>query len=668
MVGLRGVTRMYLRSTLAVVLALAAVSSASAQTPIRITADLSEAPRRLYHAEVDIPVKAGPVTLTTPKWIPGNHRPTGPVDDIAGVVFTANGQVLPWRRDDVDLYEFHVTVPKGVTNLHAHLDAIVHARVSDHMAVLEWEKLLLYPVGPVTKDLPIQPSVTVPAGWGTGTALQPTGTVPSPPATGVNEADHGPTPGAVTTQYAVTNVEQLEDSPVITGQYFHEYPLAPEMPVKHYLDVVADQAADAEIPAPLLADAANLVREAQAAYGSYHYGTYHFLLTLSDVAGGEGLEHGQSSDNGEGEKSFSRADAGDDLLAHEYTHSWNGKYRRPARLNQPTFAPAEQGDLLWVYEGMTQYMGNVLAARSGFRSMDQYIQNIANDYATLDNKAGRDWRSTEDTAIAASILRGGQPEWSNWKRGQDYYQEGLLVWMDIDTKIRELTGGKKSLTDFQKIFLGKGGNTGPLIVGYERPELIADLNSVAPFDWGKLLHDKVDMPTEHADMDGITRGGWKLVYQDHPVRTGRRGGAEPEGASNAGDWYSVGLRFAGGGPGGRPRGGAEPSGTIADVRYGGPADHARLYPGQRVISVNGKEFSAEAMNEAIRKAKSDTASIHLIVEHEGAVTPVDLDYHDGERYPALQRVEGTPNYLADIAKPLAVAGSGGAQTAAPAKP
>lgn len=652
---------MHVRSTLALAAVLFCQKPSTAQTPIRITADLSEAPRRLYHAEVDIPVKPGPVTLTTPQWIPGNHRPTGPVDDIAGVVFTANGQVLPWRRDNVDLYQFHVTVPKGVTNLHAHLDCVVHARVSDHMAVLEWEKLLLYPVGAATRDLPIQPSVTVPAGWGTGTALQPTGTVTPPPTTGVNEADHGPTPGAVTTQYAVTNVEQLEDSPVITGQYFHEYPLAPEMPVKHYLDVVADQAADANIPAPLLADASNLVREAQAAYGSYHYGTYHFLLTLSDVAGGEGLEHGQSSDNGVGEKGFSNPNGGSDLLAHEYTHSWNGKYRRPARLNQPTFATAEQGDLLWVYEGMTQYMGNVLAARSGFKSMDQYINTIATDYATLDNKAGRDWRSTEDTAVAASILRGGSPEWSNWKRGQDYYQEGLLLWMDIDTKIRELTGNKKSLTDFQKIFLGKGGNTGPLTVGYERAELIADLNSVAPFDWAKLLHDKVDVPTEHADMDGITRGGWKLVYQDHPVRTGSRArtGAEPEGASTAGDWYSVGLRFAGGGPGGRPRAGAEPAGTIADVRYGGPADHARLYPGQRILSVNGVEFSAETMNEAIRKAKGTSEPIHLIVEHEGAVKMMDLDYHDGERYPSLQRVDGTPDYLSDISKPLA-----GAQKAA----
>src|SRR5215469_1675233 len=266
------------------------------KTPIQITADLSEAPRKLYHAEVDIPVKPGPVSLTTPKWIPGNHRPTGPVDEITGVVFTANGKTLPWRRDDEDLYQFHVTVPAGVTTLHAHLDCIVTARVSQRLAVLEWEKLMLYPANTPVKDIPIQPSVTVPAGWGVGTALTPTGSGSYPvPAAGS------------TTQFAVTNVEQLEDSPVITGQYFHEFALAPEISPKHYIDVVSDDPKDSNLRPEVLADISNLVREASTAYASHHYNVYHFLLTLSDVAGGEGLEHGQSSDNGVEELGFADA-------------------------------------------------------------------------------------------------------------------------------------------------------------------------------------------------------------------------------------------------------------------------------------------------------------------------------------------------------------------------
>ena len=304
------------------------------KTPIQITADLSEAPRKIYHAEIDLPVSAGPLALTTPKWIPGNHRPTGPVEDIVGVVFTIDGKPIPWRRDDVDLYQFHVTIPAGATTLHAHLDCIVTERVSQKMAVLEWEKLLLYPANTPVKEIAVQPSLKVPAGWGVGTALQAE-TTPYPL----------PTNGS-TTRFAVTNVEQLEDSPVIAGEYFHEFPLAPEVTPRHYIDVVSDEPDDSKLRPSVLAELNNLVREAGTAYNSHHYHVYHFLLTLSDIAGGEGLEHGQSSDNGVGEKGF--ADDGhqlaeSDLLAHEFTHSWNGKYRRPVGLYEPDFATAQPG-------------------------------------------------------------------------------------------------------------------------------------------------------------------------------------------------------------------------------------------------------------------------------------------------------------------------------------
>ena len=623
-------------------------ATAFAQTaPIRITADLSEAPRRLFHAEIDIPVKPGPLTLTTPKWIPGNHRPTGPVDEITGVVFTANGETLKWRRDDVELYNFHLVVPKGVTSIHVHLDDIALSRVSDHMACLEWERLLMYPADKAGKEMPVEPSVTVPAGWGIGTALQPTGTSAPPPTTGplngAAEQYHTPPPGALTTHYAATNIEQLEDSPVIAGQYFHEFALAPELPVKHYIDVVADQPGDQDLSAEYIARISNLVREANAAYGSHHYNVYHFLLTLSDVAGGEGLEHGQSSDNGEDEKDFSNVNHADDLLPHEYTHSWNGKYRRPARLYQSTFATPEQGDLLWVYEGMTQYMGNVLGARSGLVSTKAYLNTIADVYAYLDYQSGRDWRPTEDTAIAASILRGGNPAWSNWKRGQDYYFEGLLVWLDADTKIRELTHNQKSLTDFQRIFLGKGGSTGPEIAPYEFPELVADLNQVVAYDWDKFLRERINDINPRADIDGITRGGYKLVYLDHPSKDSEA----PHGFNTANFWFSLGLRIGGG-----RRGGTSTTGTISDVRYNGPADAARLYPGEQIIAVNGQSFTPDILTAAVKDAAGKTEPIHLVVEHEGAVTNYDINYHDGNKYPVLQRVDGTPDYLLDIATPL----------------
>jgi predicted metalloprotease with PDZ domain len=614
---------------------LTTASLTYAQNPIiQITADLSDAPRKLYHAEVDIPVKPGPLALTTPKWIPGNHRPTGPADQITGVVFTANGQPLVWRRDDVDLYQFHLTIPAGVTMLHAHLDCIVTERVTQKMAVLEWEKLLLYPANTPVKEIPIQPSLLVPAGWGVGTALTPEGSGAYPV----------PAAGAVT-HFAATNVEQLEDSPIITGQYFHEFPLAPEISPKHYIDVVSDQPEDSNLRPAFLAELSNLVREADKMYASHHYNVYHFLLTLSDVAGGEGLEHGQSSDNGVGEKGFADprhqlAEA--DLLSHEFTHSWNGKYRRPVGLYQPDFATPEQGALLWVYEGMTQYLGNVLAARSGLKSQAQYRDLLAMSAAQLDYRPGRDWRPTEDTAVAASILRGGNPAWSNWRRGQDYYQEGELLWLDADTLIRKTTNNQKSLNDFEHIFLAKGGNTGPLIVTYTFDELVADLNQVMPYDWATFLHDRIDKIDPRVDLAGIEQGGYKLVFKDKPSASEKMeyATAGRRAAGSIDVWYSIGLRVSG-------------EGNIADVRWNGPADKARLAPGQKIIGVNGQVYSGDQLKAAIKAAKGTTEPIHLIVQSDTYLITADIDYHDGERYPVLERVDGTPAYLDDITKALA---------------
>ncbi|HEY2860235.1 MAG TPA: M61 family peptidase [Terracidiphilus sp.] len=603
------------------------------KAPIQIVADLTDAPRKLYHAEVDLPVTAGPLTLTTPRWIPGNHRPTGPVSDITGVVFSIDGKPIEWRRDDVDLYEFHVTIPKGVTTLHAHLDCIVTARLSQKMAVLEWEKLLLYPAHIPVKDIPIQPSVKVPDGWGVGTALQPEGGAAWPvPAAGS------------TTKFALTSVEQLEDSPVITGQYFHEFALAPTITPKHYIDVASDEPADSNLRPSVLAEVANLVREADAEYASHHYGVYHFLLTLSDVAGGEGLEHGQSSDNGVGEKGF--ADdvhqlGESDLLSHEFTHSWNGKYRRPAGLYQADFATPQQGALLWVYEGMTQYLGNVLAARSGLKSQAQYRDMLAMSAASLDYKPGREWRSTTDTAVAASILRSDGPAWSNWRRGQDYYQEGELLWLDADTLIRKMTDNKKSLNDFEKIFLAKGGNTGPLIVTYNFDELVEDLNQVVKYDWATFLHDRVDKVNPRADLAGIEQGGYKLVYKDEPNKSEKMlaGAFARRGGGGVDCWYSIGLRISG-------------DGSIGDVRWNGPADKARLAPGQKVLAINGKVFSPDELREAIKAAKGTNEPIKLIVQSDAYVSNAEIDYHEGEKYPVLERVDKTPAYLDDITKPL----------------
>ena len=613
-------------------LVLAIPAFLHAQQPIRITADLTEAPRKLYHSDVDLPVHAGENSFTTPQWIPGNHRPTGPVEDITGVVFTADGKPLPWRRDDVDLYQFHVEVPKGVTTLHAHLDTIVNSRASDKLACLEWEKLLLYPANTPVKNITIQPSVKVPQGWGIGTALEP-----------VTPFDANTKPGG-TIEYKPTTVEQLQDSPVITGEYFHEFALAPDIKPAHFIDVVSDAPEDSNLKPEILRSLNSLVHETDKAYASHHYNHYNFLLTLSDVAGGEGLEHGQSSDNGTEELGFANAQhllGNAELLSHEFTHSWNGKYRRPDKLYQPDFHQPEVGELLWVYEGMTQYMGNVLAARDGMWTPKQYHEMLALSAAQLDNEPGRQWRSTDDTAIAASILRSNSPAWNNWRRRQDYYPEGELLWLDADTKIRELTNDQKSLTDFFHIFLGKGGNTGPLIVTYNREELIKDLNQVAKYDWAGFFHDKVDAINPHADTDGITRGGYKLVYMDKPSdseKTLSQGTRNRNGSVDV--WYSLGLRLSG-------------DGTISDVRWGSPADQAKLAPGQKLIGINNRTPTTDTLLDAIDKAKGNTEPIHLLIQTETYIKPMDVNYHDGQRYPNLIRVESQKDYLDEILKPLA---------------
>ena len=605
---------------------------APAKEPIQIVADLTDAPRRIAHAEVDLPVSEGPLTLTTPQWIPGTHMPVGPAARIAGLVFTANGQTLPWRRDDVDLYQFHLNIPPGVTHLHARLDSILSDRVSQKLAMLNWESVLLYPAHVAVRDIPIQPAVLVPAGWGIGTALTPL----SPDSLPV------PANGAAT-RFAATDVEQLEDSPILTGQYFHEFPLAPEISPKHFIDVAADLPEDAELHAPVLAGISNLVREADKEYGSHHYNDYHFLLTVSDTAGFSGTEHSQSSDDGVDEKGFTDPAHGPgvaDLLPHEFTHSWNGKYRRPAKLYQPDFATPQQGELLWVYEGMTQYLGNVLAARAGLKSAQDYRDGLAFWAAIMEYTPGRSWRSTQDTAIAASLLR-STDRWGNWIRGQDYYFEGELLWLDADTLIRKTTNNQKSLDDFERLFLGKGGNTSPAIVPYDFDELVATLNQVMPYDWAAFLHERVDKTHEHADFDGMKRAGYELVFQEEPTASEKSvalvyskwwGGFEA--------WFSIGLLMS-------------PDGSVQDVLWNGPCYKAGLAPGDKILGVNGRVYNPDLLRAAIRDAKGKTESIHLIVQSESFLRTADIDYHEGERYPALKRNSESPAYLDDIIKPLA---------------
>jgi predicted metalloprotease with PDZ domain len=543
---------------------------------------------------------------------------------------------LIWRRDDVDLYEFHLTVPPGVSSIHAHLDCITTS-VTPNIAVLEWERLMLYPAGAPVRDIPIQASVIVPAGWGIGTSLTPISAYdPQHPAGG-------------TVHYAATTVEMLEDSPVMAGAYFHEYALAPELSPKHYIDVVGDSAEAAEVRPAVLEHWNRLIHEAWAMYGAPHYRSYHFLLALRGAMGGGGLEHHESSDNSLPERGLTTDDeemVGSGLLPHEFTHSWNGKYRRPAGLATPDYATPMKGELLWVYEGLTDYLGDILAPRSGAISPQHYREQLALDAANMDNTTGRTWRSIGDTAISISGLatsafgRGGNA-WANWRRSADYYPEGNLLWLDVDTTIRKLTNNSKNLRDFMTVFLNKGGSTTPTVVPYDFNEIVSDLNQVVKNDWAGFLNDRVSGINPRVNAEGIEQGGYKLVYTEKPSEYLKASMASRGSGRDV--WFSLGIAFDSDGS------------TLSDVRVGSAADKAKLIPGQKIMAVNGRVFSKDALHAAVRQAKTAPAPLHLILQNDTLVTEADVDYHDGERYPTLVRVEGTPAYLDDIAKPLAQA-------------
>lgn len=633
------------------------------RAPILLHVDMTDAPRHLIHVHEQIPVTAGPITLEYPEWIPGNHRPTGPIDNVAGLFIRADGKDVPWRRDDVDMYAVHVDVPQGVSMLDVafdflavpgHTGADEDRATSKNLAVVEWNSVVMYPAGIPVRNIPVTPSITLPAGWGFGTALsfagQAPGTGASRPAANIASlSSTDATTGSNDASFATVGVNQLVDSPIIMGRYFKEFPIAPGVTPNHYLDVAADAPEDLDLKPAMLASVTKLVHQAGILYDSRHYTTYHFLLSLSDKIRGEGLEHHQSSDNGVREHGFSdpaMAMLDGDLLTHEYTHSWNGKYRRPAGLATPDYKTPMRGNLLWVYEGMTQYWGAVLAARSGFWTPEQFRDALALTAYEMDNRPGRTWRNIQDTAIAASILRGGNPWWSSWRLGQDYYPEGELIWLDVDTTIRNLTHNKKSLNDFAALFLGVGGNTGPITLPYTFDDLVAALNQVTPYDWAGFLNERLDSHSAHAPLGGIEHGGYRLVYTDQPTEFEkaalRRGGVDAIA--------SLGLRIA-------------KTGDIADVLMHSLAYQAGLGPGEKIIAVNGLAYTDARMKAAIHNSKTSKNPIEMIVSNTDEFQVVHLDYHGGEKYPRLERVSSELDFLDQIIQPMSDSSQAGTPSA-----
>ncbi len=602
---------------------------AIAQDDIKLQVDATDAPRRMFHVRMTMPVKPGPMTLLYPEWIPGEHAPSGPINDLVGLKIQANGQEIPWKRDSVNMFGFHINVPPGATTLDIVFDFISAPEspgfssggsVTTELAVLNWNQLLLYPQGVPVDQLHYQANLRVPNSWRYGTAL------PIARESG-NEVEFQPAP-----------LNTLVDSPVSTGLHYRTVDLGTDGGISHYLHLAGDSDRAIEIPPDQILDYQKLVKETGALFGSRHYRSYHFLLTLSDHIASFGLEHHESSDDRVGERTLvddvpRKVEAG--LLPHEFTHSWNGKYRRPAGLATSDYGQPMKGDLLWVYEGLTQYLGNVLTPRSGLYTPEEYREDLARTSAALDRESGRTWRPLEDTAVAAQLLYSARDDYAEYRRSVDYYDEGTLIWLEVDVLIRQLSNGAKSLDDFCRAFHGGPGGT-PAMKPYTFDDLVAALNSVQPYDWSKFLRARLDSTQPHAPLGGIENAGWKLVYDANRSEIWR----DYEDDRRMVDlMYSIGVAV-------------RDDGTIDDVAYGGPAQKAGVTPATRLIAVDNRQFTPTILREAVQRTKSNARGVELLIKNGEYYSTHHIDYQGGEEYPHLVRDVSKPDILSKIIAPL----------------
>jgi predicted metalloprotease with PDZ domain len=592
---------------------------------IQLTVDATDNRRGIFRIHQHIPVaQAGDLVLLYPEWLPGHHDPDGDIRKVEGLSFTANGHTLKWVRDPLDVYAFHVAVPAGVSAVDADFQFLSptadnQGRVvaTPDMESIQWIATSLYPAGYYIRNIPVQASVVIPTGWKVATALRPS-------ATNGNRID-----------YPVTSYEILTDSPLIAGAHYRQFKLSDRV----NFDVIADTEAELAATPQQIELHKRMVEQAVKTFGAQHYDHYDFLVTISKNLGDIGLEHHRSSEDGTDPGYFTDwanhlSDRGS-LIPHELTHSWNGKYRRPADLWTPDFRTPMEDNLLWVYEGQTQFWGYILAARSGMLTKDDVLQAIAS-YAAYysEGTPGRSWRPLVDTTHDPIIAeRLPQPSLS-WQRSEDYYVEGMLIWMDVDRIIREQSHGTRSIDDFARAFFGmRDGDYG--VLTYTFDDVVNTLNAVQPYDWRSYLQRRVYDVAPNPPLEGITQGGYNLVFTDQPT-----------------NWFSVGekrrkrtdLTYSGGFAVGE-------GGKIISVLWGGPAFKAGLTVGSELVSVNGREYDSDALKAAITAAKGTGAPIKLIVKNADAFQTVELNWHGGLRYPRLVKTGNTPGTLDALLAP-----------------
>jgi len=591
---------------------------------IAVRVDATQTPQKMIRTKEIMPVKAGPLTLYYPKWIPGEHGPDGPINNVTGLKFTANGSTIPWTRDLLDVFTFHLDVPAGVTQLEANFDYLEPSgggfassalSATDKLIVIEWNQNVLYPARRPATEIQFHPTLVLPEGWKFGTP------------------QHVEKQSGNEVTFVPLSLERLVDSPVIAGQYYRAIDLTPPgEPVHHEIDMVADSEEALNMSPAVQKGMTNLVAEAGKLFGARHYREYKFLLTLSDHVAHFGLEHNECNDSRLPERILLEPNAGlavGGLLPHEYAHSWSGKFRRPADLATPEYQTPMRDDMLWDYEGFTEFAGPLLAARSGLWTPEDYRNNLANVAASLGvGRPGRTWRPLLDTAVAVSGGGAFSPGWVNWRRGADYYDEGDLMWLEVATIIHQQTQGQKSIDDFCHAFYG-GPSNGAEIKPYTFEEVVRSLNAIAPYDWAKFLNERLTSTSANPPLGGIENGGWKFEFNDQAPKGETRHG-------NVGDAYSIGLQLRG-------------DGTVGDAIVGGPAFQAGITSGMKVVGVNGRIYDHDLLEDAIAHSKQSGDPIELLVVIDSYYKLCKVDYHGGPRFPHLLREEGKPDYLGELA-------------------
>jgi len=614
---------------LALFLALTCTSApVSAQSAAEtLVVDATAVAHGIVRAKLSIPVSPGPLTLVYPRWIPGEHGPNGPINELAALRISAGGTPLTWRRDTIDQYAFHLVVPPGTLRLDVSLDYLLSGSsapggkertTSGTMAMLNWYAVVLSPQGGTNAGVRLIPSIVLPPSWDYATALM------TRAKTG-NRVD-----------FSEVSLETLADSPLLTGAHMRKITLATNGGTNE-LDLAGESDAALAATPETIDKYKNLVAETDALFGARHWRNYHFLLTLSDAIDFQGIEHHESSDNRAAENYLTDGEAlhySADLLPHEFTHSWNGKYRRPADLAVPNFQDPEQTDLLWVYEGLTQYLGDVFTHRAGLRATAEYPEALARIVEQLETQTGRQTRPLLDTAVSAPFLYLAAKSFSHERRDVAFYSEGELIWLEADTIIRQQSNGAKSLDDFCKAFYGAPASA-PMVKPYTRADVIATLTAVVPYDWATFFTERIDTIAPKPPLGGIERAGWHVTYNDIPGRLDREGERFDKSIDSS---ESIGLQIK------------TETGDIVDVIDGSAAARAGLSPFMKILAVAGRRFSADGYHAALKAAVTSKAPLAFVVDNFGSVSTIDVDYHSGERYAHLERTPGKPDLLAEIAK------------------